>query len=162
MLAFWYDVRVEGGRVALGSTLVFVSAVCYAIYLVVSGELVRRVGAIRLTAYAMCVSTAACLIQFAFVNPWSALAQPAQVFGLMAATAVFSTVLPVFATMLAVARIGAARTALAGTIGPVATIALAFVFLGEAVSGWQLAGTALVLAGILVLSRAGAAPPAAD
>jgi drug/metabolite transporter (DMT)-like permease len=38
-------------------------------------------------------------------------------------------------------------------VGPVATIALAYVFLDESVSGWQLAGTALVLGGIYVLSR---------
>jgi drug/metabolite transporter (DMT)-like permease len=38
-------------------------------------------------------------------------------------------------------------------IGPVATIALAYLFLGETVSGWQLAGTALVLAGVYTLSR---------
>jgi drug/metabolite transporter (DMT)-like permease len=43
----------------------------------------------------------------------------------------------------------------------VATIALAFLFLGETVSGWQVAGTAFVLAGVYVLSRqANAAAPA--
>jgi drug/metabolite transporter (DMT)-like permease len=68
----------------------------------------------------------------------------------------FSTVLPVFATMLAVARIGAGNAALAGTVGPVATILLGYVFLGEAFSGWQFCGTALVLAGVFVLSRKGA------
>jgi len=62
-------------------------------------------------------------------------------------------VLPVFATMMAVARIGAGSVALAGMIGPVSTIALGYVFLGEPVSGWQVAGTALVLAGVFVLSR---------
>jgi drug/metabolite transporter (DMT)-like permease len=62
------------------------------------------------------------------------------------------TVLPVFAIMLAVARVGANRTALATTIGPVSTILLAYLFLAEAISVWQLFGTALVLAGILVLS----------
>jgi len=35
----------------------------------------------------------------------------------------------------------------------VATIALAYLFLGETISGWQVAGTALVLAGVYVLSR---------
>jgi drug/metabolite transporter (DMT)-like permease len=63
------------------------------------------------------------------------------------------TVLPVFATMLAVERIGAGRASMAAMVGPVATIALAYLFLGETISGWQVAGTALVLAGVYVLSH---------
>ena len=156
-LAFGHDLSFAGSGVALGAALVFGSAVCYALYLVLSGELVRRVGAIRLVAYAMCVAAAACVAQFLLVNPLSSLAQPAPVYWLSTANAVFSTVIPVFATMLAVARIGAGNAALAGTVGPVATILLGYVFLGEAISGWQLAGTALVLAGVFVLSRKGAA-----
>jgi drug/metabolite transporter (DMT)-like permease len=46
-------------------------------------------------------------------------------------------------------------------IGPVSTIGLAFVFLGEPVSGWQLAGTLLVLAGVYVLTLPEAARAAA-
>jgi drug/metabolite transporter (DMT)-like permease len=156
VLAFRHDVSLAGGGVAIGALLVFGSAVCYALYLVLSGELVRRVGAIRLVAYAMCVASVACIAQFLLVNPLGSLAQPAPVYWLSAANAVFSTVIPVFATMLAVARIGAGNAALAATVGPVATILLGVLFLGEAISGWQLAGTALVLAGVFVLSRKGA------
>ncbi|GAB4470893.1 MAG: DMT family transporter [Burkholderiaceae bacterium] len=157
LLAFGHDVSFAGATVTFGALLVFGSALCYALYLVLAGELVRRVGAIRLVAYAMCVASVACIAQFALVNPLSSLAQPAPVYWLSAANAVFSTVIPVFATMLAVVRIGAGNAALAGTVGPVATILLGYVFLGEAISGWQLAGTALVLAGVFVLSRKGAA-----
>jgi drug/metabolite transporter (DMT)-like permease len=156
VLAFWHDVSFVGAGVARGAFLVFGSAVCYASYLVLSGELVRRIGAVRLVAYAMCVASAACIAQFALVNPLAHLVQPAPVYWLSAINALFSTVLPVFATMLAVARIGAGNAALAGTVGPVATILLGYVFLGEAFSGWQFCGTALVLAGVFVLSRKGA------
>ena len=153
LLVFLHDVRLENEGVPLGTALVLGSAVCYAAYLVMSGELVRRIGAIRLTAYAMCVSTVAVFAQFLLLNPLSSLQQPAPVYGLSLINGVLCTVLPVFATMLAVERIGAGRTSLAAMVGPVATIALAYVFLGESVSGWQLAGTALVLGGIYVLSR---------
>jgi drug/metabolite transporter (DMT)-like permease len=133
------------------------------VYLVMSGELVKRVGALRLTSYAMLVSTVAVLAQFALLNPLAALAQPAPVLWLSVFNAFFCTVLPVFATMLAIERIGAGNTALAAMIGPVATIVLAYVFLGETVSLWQLAGTALVLAGVYVLSMKGlAAKPASQ
>lgn len=162
VLAFWHDVRLEGDRVLLGSTLVFGSAVAYALYLVISGELVRRVGAIRLTAYAMCVACAGVLLQFALLRPLASLAAPAPVQWLSVFNAVACTVLPVFAMMLAVARIGAGNAALTGMVGPVSTIVLGYLFLGEAITGWQLAGTVLVLAGVLVLSRKrGAATQAA-
>lgn len=158
VLVFWHDVSLEGGQVLLGSGLVFASAVCYAIYLIMSGELVRRLGAIRLTAYAMCVSSFAVFAQFAVLNPISALRQPQAVYGLSLLNALLCTVLPVFATMLAVERIGAGRASMASMIGPVSTIALAYLFLDERISIWQLAGTALVLTGIYVLTRAGRAP----
>jgi drug/metabolite transporter (DMT)-like permease len=118
-----------------------------------SGELVRRIGAIRLTAYASIVSTVAVLLQFALLNPLSSLAQPAEVYWLSLVNGLFCTVLPMFATMMAVERIGAGSTSLAAMVGPVVTIALAYAFLGEPVSGSQLAGTVLVLAGVFVLSR---------
>ncbi len=153
VLVFWHDVRLDNDGVLLGTMLVFGATVCYAGYLVLSGELVRRVGPIRLTAYAMCVATVAILLQFLLLRPWTSLAQPAPVMWLSVLNAVLCTVLPVFATMMAVARIGAGSTALAGMIGPVSTIALGYVFLGESISVWQLAGTALVLAGVFVLSR---------
>jgi len=155
--AFWHDVSFEGGNAGLGAGLVFGSAVSYAIYLVWSGELVKRLGAIRLTAYAMLVSTAAVVVQFLVLNPISALAQPVPVYWLSLVNGLVCTVLPVFATMMAVERIGAGHTAMAAMLGPVATIVLAWIFLGEAVSAWQLAGTGLVLAGIFVLSRTSAA-----
>ena len=161
VLAFWHDVRLEGGRIALGSAFVFASAVCYALYLVIGGELVKRLGAIRLTSYAMCVSSVAVVLHFLIVNRVDALVQPTPVYWLSLLNATMCTVLPVFATMLAIERIGAGRTAMASMIGPVATIALAFVFLGEPVSGWQLAGTGLVLAGVYALTLPGSTRAAA-
>jgi len=162
VLALWHDVRFEGGRIALGSLLVFGSALCYALYLVIGGELVKRLGAIRLTSYAMCVSSAAVILHFLLINPMSALAQPVPVYWLSLLNATVCTVLPVFSTMLAIERIGAGRASMAAMVGPVATIGLAFVFLGEPVSGWQVAGTALVLAGVYALTLPARATAAAS
>lgn len=154
MAAFWHDVRTGGANVPLGAMLVFASAITYALYLVFAGELVHRVGAIRLTAYAILVSTAAVLLQFALQNPLGSFDQPAAVYGLSAVNGFFCTVLPAFATMLAIERIGAGRTAMVAMIGPMSTIVMAWALLGEAFSGWGLVGTGMVLAGVLILSRA--------
>lgn len=151
--AFWHDVSFEGGNVALGSALVFGSAVTYAVYLVLAGRLVGRVGAVRLTSYAMLVSTAAVILQFLVLNPVAALAQPAPVHWLSLVNGVVCTVLPVIATMLAIERFGAANTSMVSLIGPVITILLAWALLGETLSVWGIAGTLLVVAGVFVLSR---------
>lgn len=151
--AFWHDISVGSGNVLLGSALIFGSAVTYALYLVLGGELVHRLGAIRLTAYAILVSTVAVLLQFILQNPFDAFVQPAPVYWLSAINGLFCTVIPAFATMLAIERIGASSTAMVAMIGPVATMLLAWLLLQEKVSAWGIAGTALVLAGVLILSR---------
>jgi len=88
----------------------------------------------------MCVSSVAVMLHFLLVNPASSLAQPAGVLA-VAAQCTLCTVLPVFATMLAIERIGAGRTSYGGDGGSDRDDRAAFVFLGEPVSGWQLAGT---------------------
>jgi drug/metabolite transporter (DMT)-like permease len=153
VLVFAHDVQAGGPNVTLGAMLVLGSAISYAIYLLLSGELVLRVGAMRLVAYAMCVSSVACIVQFILVHPVSMLIQPWQVYGLSVINALFCTVLPVFMTMIAVSRIGAPSASQAGMIGPVSTLFLGALILGEPVTAVQLLGTALVLGGIYLLSR---------
>lgn len=153
VLVFAHDVQGGGPNVALGAALVLGSAISYAIYLLLSGELVLRVGALRLVAYAMCVSSVACIAQFFLVHSASVLIQPYEVYGLSIVNAVFCTVLPVFMTMIAVSRIGAPSASQAGMVGPVSTLFLGAVILGEAITAIQLCGTVLVLAGIYLLSR---------
>ena len=153
VLVFLHDAKSGGANVVLGSMFILASAVTYAIYLVLTGELVQRVGPVRLVAYAMCVSSIACIVQFFLLRPPAMLIQPFPVYGLSLINAVVCTVLPVFLTMLAVARIGASTAAQAGMVGPVSTLFLGAVFLAEPVTAMQLAGTALVLSGIYLLSK---------
>jgi drug/metabolite transporter (DMT)-like permease len=153
VLVFWENLRIGGSHVALGSALVFGAALSYALYLLLSGELVRRVGSLRLVAYAMCVSTVACLVQFFLVHPPSMLVQPMPVYGLSLLNALACTVVPVYLTMFAVARIGAGATSQTAMIGPVSLVFFGWWLLGETVTALQLAGTAVVLAGIALLSR---------
>ncbi|MDC8758908.1 DMT family transporter [Janthinobacterium fluminis] len=153
VLVFVHDLRGGASNVALGSLLVLGSASAYAVYLLGSGELVKRIGSLRLVAYAMCVSTLACLAQFFLLRPAALLIQPLPVYGLSLLNGIFCTVMPVFMTMTAVARIGAATASQAGMIGPVSTLFLGALILGEPITNWQLAGTALVLAGIYMLSK---------
>jgi len=153
VLVFLHDVHFGGPDVGFGSALVLASAISYSLYLLFSGELVRRVGSMRLVAYAMCVSSVACIAQFFLLRPVAELIQPAPVYWYSIVNAVFCTVLPVYMTMVAVERIGATSASQAGMVGPVSTLFLGAIVLGEPITGIQLAGTALVLLGIYLLSR---------
>jgi drug/metabolite transporter (DMT)-like permease len=162
MLVFADNVRLAGdvAGTALGSLLVFGSALSYAVYLVWGGQVITRLGSVRFTAYAMTVASVLCIIQFAFTHPWSALVLPAPVYGYGFLMAVLSTVLPVWATSEGIRRIGASRAALVGAIGPVSTLFLANLFLDEPITAPQLAGAGLVLVGVLLLSLKVGTPPA--
>lgn len=151
-LVFLHDVGMSHSGILLGATLVFGSTLSYSVYLVGAGHAIARIGATRFTAYAMIVASAASLIQFAVTHPPSALHLQSRVYELGLAMAVFSTVLPVFLLSAGIRRIGSGHTSLIGSIGPVATIYLAHVFLGESVSLLQIAGSSLVLAGVLIIS----------
>lgn len=152
-LVFLHDVGMkQGGSVVLGGSLVFLSTLSYSSYLVGAGHAIARIGATRFTAYAMIVASAACLLQFFAMRPMTALDLPPQVYELSLAMAILSTVLPVFLLAYAIHRIGSGSTSLIGSIGPVSTLALAYVFLHEHLSAVQILGAALVLVGVLVVS----------
>lgn len=153
VLVFLHDLKGGGADVALGSTLVLGSAMAYAAYLLLSGEMVQRLGSLRLVSYAMCVSSVACIGQFFILRPAQMLVQPLPVYGLSLVNGIFCTVMPVFMTMMAVQRVGAGTASQAGMIGPVSTLFLGALVLSEPVTNWQLAGTGLVLAGIYLLSQ---------
>jgi drug/metabolite transporter (DMT)-like permease len=147
-IAVGHDLSVGGRNVALGGALVFGSALSYAAYLMLSGEVVKRMGATRVTAWATGAACALSLAQFFALRPVSNLAQPWQVHALSIAMAIFSTVLPIWLVAEAMRRIGAGPTSMVGTLGPVLTILLAALFLGEPLTWMQVVGAALVIFGV--------------
>lgn len=154
LLAFGHDLQREGGRIILGSALVLASAVSYALYLYGSGRIVARVGAVRLTAQASCVACVLVLLHFCLTHPLPLLWQaPAPVQWLSLLNALVCTVLPVLAIMLAVRRIGSSLAAQVGMLGPVSTIVMSLWLLGEPMGPAQVAGTVLVLVGVLLVTR---------
>ena len=153
-LAFAHDLDVGGDAIALGGVLVFLSALSYASYLVGSGEVVARIGAVRLTAYASAVAAGFCLLHFFIVRPAHSLFElPAEIYWLSLLNGTACTVLPVLATMMAVQRLGSATTSQIGMVGPVSTIVMSLLILGEPMGPWQVAGTILVMAGVFVVTR---------
>jgi drug/metabolite transporter (DMT)-like permease len=149
---FGQEVTLQGANVPLGAALVFGSAVSYAIYLSYSGEEVKRIGALRLTGLATTVACIICIVQFLALRPLSAMAVAPQVLWLSLLNATVCTFAPVLMVMMAIERIGASLTAQTGTLGPLSTILMAAVLLGEPFTGWVAAGTVLVVAGVWLLA----------
>jgi drug/metabolite transporter (DMT)-like permease len=154
LLVFQHDLRfsANAGELWTGTALVFGGAFCYALYLVGAGPIITRLGSIRFIAWAMLTSAVFVIVQFLLTRPLTALAAPASIQWLSLVMAVFSTVLPTFLVAEAIKRIGANRTSLIGSLGPIFTIGLGWWMLGEAVHWIQLIGAALVLSGVTLVT----------
>ncbi|HEU4472320.1 MAG TPA: DMT family transporter [Flavisolibacter sp.] len=152
LAAFVGELRLNPGGTGFywGSFMVFLCALTYSAYLVGSGRLVPQLGSTKFTAYAMLSATAGVFLHFAFQGNYDVLAQrELWWYGIL--LAVLATVLPSFLLAGGMKRIGSNNVAILLSIGPVSTIIQAHYVLGEAIIPAQIAGTALVVAGVLLL-----------
>ncbi len=154
-LLFFNEVAVttSNDHVALGTTLVALAAFSFAIYLIFSKAFVSRLGSLIFTSLAMSSSMVFILIQFFATHKLEDLNVSGKVWCLCFLLAVFSTVIPSFFTSEAINRIGATKTSIMGSIGPVMTIILAVNLLGEEFGLPQIAGLLLVLIGVSFLRK---------
>lgn len=134
----------------LGAALVFISAVIFAVSYLITESLGKRVSSVRMSAYTTTTAT------FAFVGAWvfegAAIPLSPDVWWLLLIMAVVCTFVPVLATVMCIKKIGARRAAVAGMIGPVSTVLLAYLILGETIDAVQAVGMTLVMAGVLAIS----------
>lgn len=156
VLVVWHDIALAGldsGQTLYGACLVFLSAIVYAGYLLVSGQLIPKLGANRFTALTMGMATLASLAHFGVNQSFDQLtALPDALFMLAFLMALIATVLPSILMNMGIEQLGSRKVSLISAIGPVSTIVLAYLFLGEQVSWIQGVGTLLVLTGVLVVS----------
>lgn len=140
---------------ALGAALVVGSAVSYALYLVYSGQLVQRIGSLRLVGLATTVACLCCIVQFLLLRSVSvAFTVAPEVIWLSLLNATVCTALPVLLVMMGIERVGATVAAQTGMVGPMTTLLLGVLLLGEPFTAGIALGTACVLAGIFVFTRA--------
>ena len=154
LLVFGHEADLSGPNAAWGAALVFGSAISYAIYLFTSGEMVKRLGAMRLVGLATTVACVLCILQFVVLRPLSAAIVAPEVIWLSVLNATLCTFAPVVMVMMAIERIGAGLASQTGMIGPMSTIAMGVWLLDEPFNGWIVAGTALVVAGVFMVTRA--------
>lgn len=151
-VAFADDLSFARDQLWIGVGSIFLSALTYAAYLVGSGELIPKVGAVRFTAYAMTVSCIMVIIHYLLTNTNEVLQQPWQVYMLGFAMAIISTVIPSFLISEAIKRLGASNFAIFGSLGPISTILLAIAILGERLDIYQIVGTVIVIFGVSIIN----------
>ena len=155
------DQPLSGDHLVLGVALVAASALAYAIHLVGSEPLLRRHGAVRVTALAMCAACIGVLLHGLLALPTLA-PQPAALWTYGALLAGVGTVIPVLLAGIAISRLGAGPSAVIGTIGPGITVLLAWAVLGEQPSASAWCGFALtIIGGALIALAPRVQPPAA-
>ncbi len=136
-----------------GSLLIFLCAFTYAAYIVGSGRLIPKVGASKFNSYAMSFASAGVLLHFFFTSQRSLAHQPMLVYQYSFLMAIVGTVLPSYLVTEGIKRIGSGNAAIVGSVGPVSTLALAYFFLNESFSVWQLLGTVMILAGVFIIGK---------
>ncbi|WP_348943668.1 DMT family transporter [Chitinibacter sp. FCG-7] len=139
----------------IGILFVLASTLSFALYMTLSPKLITQVGSMRFTELGLTVSSLAMLLHFVLTRPIGTLVQTPEVWAYAGLIAVFSTILPVYATTAAMQRIGGGRTALIGSFGPVLTIIFSVSILGETLGALQWLGAAIVLAGVWIVGKKG-------
>lgn len=155
LLAYAGEFRIDTGNSNFiwGSFLIFLCAITYAIYIAGSGKIIPEVGASRFTAYAMLAATTGVFIHYAMQQGLQTVQFSSSYWMYGAYLAIFATVLPTFMLSYGMKQIGTNNVAIISAIGPVSTIVQAHLILNEPLFTEQLAGTALVITGILLTAR---------
>jgi drug/metabolite transporter (DMT)-like permease len=134
----------------LGIIFTLSNAVTYALYIVISGRLLR--GQTQL-ASASTWSITGTFLTMVVVSLLRGVHWPESVsqWLTLIAMGLISTVIPIFAFYSGMQKLGAPRAAILSTIEPVFTLGLAFLLLGERIQAIQLVGAVLILGSVILL-----------
>lgn len=136
----------------LGCFLVFACAITFATYIVGSGKLIPMVGPAKFNSYAMSFAGIGVLLHFFITSDKSLLQFDNSVYIYAFLMAIISTVIPSYLRSEGIKRIGPETTSIITSIGPASTIVLANIFLDEPIFELQIAGTVLILSGVMLIS----------
>ena len=154
LVIFGWSLAMQPQGLVAGTGLVLAAAVTFAFYQHLARRQIVRIGTGLFTCIGM---SAAALVA---IGQGLALSGPAGFFALGPlgwfyglALGILGTVLPSFLMNAGIARIGARATSSTAAFGPVATIVLAVIVLGEDFTLFHAVGTALVLWGSWLFAR---------
>lgn len=144
----------DGQNVGWGIGLVVLSALSYSFYILFAKPIMLRIGSRQFTSIAMIGSTGFVVVHFCLTQQLSNLvsASPAvYAYGLV--IAFVCTVLPSFMINEAIVRIGATRTTVIGSVGPVLTMIIAILVLHEPSTVWHFVGMGIAILGVSLVAK---------
>lgn len=153
MMLYWHEANLIGPDATIGVLFVMAAAFTFSCYVVFSKPYIIQLGSRLFTSIAMLASAAYALLHFGFSNELTDFQVNGAVWFYAVLLAFFCTVLPSFMVSEAIARIGPSKTSIVGTAGPVFTIMLAVILLGEPFGLVHFAGMVLVMLGVALLGK---------
>lgn len=142
------------GNTGLGVVLVIGAAMSYSLYVLFAKPTMQRIGSRQFTSLAMMGSTFFVLIHFFSTHSLNDLRTlPPVVFGYGLILAFVCTVLPSFMINEAIVRIGATRTTVIGSVGPILTMVLAIGVLSEPSSLQHFLGMGVAICGVSLVAQ---------
>ncbi len=143
----------SGDNFTLGATLIFLSSITYALYLVFSGELSKKLGSVNANALGMIFSSIFVFLHMGMFSNETIAGLPHIIYFYSFLIAIISTVIPTFLMMEGIRLLGANRASIIGSIGPVSTIIMGYLFLGEKLTLQELAGSVLIITGVYLIGK---------
>ena len=148
---------------ARGAAYVLIAAATFAAYLLTNEHIGRTLGSVGFLVVASTAAACGLSLHFGVTSgPRALFALQADDWLLLVVMTLFTNVMPLFMLSAGIGRLGAARAAILSSIGPPATLCMAWLWLGERLAAVQLVGALAIVAGILILElgRAPRAPAA--
>ena len=131
------------------------SAITFALYQHLAKRQMLVLGAGLFTCIGMSTAAVCAIVQSLVLSgPAAYLDLPPQIWACGLALGLLGTVLPSFLMNAGMARIGARATSSTAAFGPVVTIVIAVIVLGEAFTVYHAIGTGLVLLGSVFFTQA--------
>ena len=155
-ICFWSDLRFSGTSASLwkGAALILSASITYSVYLLVSRDIVVRLGSLRFAGDVALMAAGFVLAHFFATHPAEALLQKGEIYWLVLWLALLSTALPIYLLVEALRRVGPGTVSVVSSVGPILTILLGAVFLDEPLTAALFVGAALVLAGVILITGA--------
>ncbi|HKN64789.1 MAG TPA: DMT family transporter [Gemmatimonadaceae bacterium] len=145
------DTGPNRGATLLGDSLLLISSLCWSLYTVYLQPYTHRIGGIHLSAVTMIGGMVPLLLVAApsmVATNWSAL--PLLAWGSVAYSGLFALVIAYLFWYHGVRVLGPTRTAMYSNLQPVFALAVAWLILGEGITGWEIAGALSIITGLLL------------
>ncbi len=150
-----FNINSAQENIWTGALFIFLCAITFGSYIVASARIIPIAGAARFNSYSMLSACAGVLLHYFLFGGQSISDISVSTWWWGSLMGIFSTVIPSYLVAESINRIGGENTAIVASLGPVSTILMAWLWLGEAITFWQISGTICIVAGIIIVARTG-------